>query len=256
MEMTREDQGRLMECMLDMGELMLGAGAEIGRVEDTLMRMGRTYGAQRVDVFVITSLIGVTMEFSGAEAVTEMRRTRSTAQTDFYRVDKLNTISRRCCAEPMPLPELRAQLDAIAAGHKPFATILVGGVLGVGGYTAFFGGSVWDVLIASVFAVFICFLQERLGHTRVNTVASNLLVSLTVGLGVGVVTALLPGLHMDKILIGDIMILIPGLAMTNAVRNMLVGDTIAGIVRLTETLLWAAALAGGFMVAMTVVNSL
>ena len=61
---------------------------------------------------------------------------------------------------------------------------------------------------------------------------------------------------MDKILIGDIMLLIPGLAMTNAIRNMLLGDTISGVVRLAESLIWAAALAGGFMVALTIVNVL
>ena len=61
---------------------------------------------------------------------------------------------------------------------------------------------------------------------------------------------------MDMILIGDIMLLIPGLAMTNAIRNLLVGDTISGAVRLAESLIWAAALAGGFMVALTIVNAL
>ena len=55
---------------------------------------------------------------------------------------------------------------------------------------------------------------------------------------------------MDMILIGDIMLMIPGLAMTNAVRNMLVGDTISGVVRLAESLIWAGALAGGFMLSM------
>ena len=83
-----------------------------------------------------------------------------------------------------------------------------------------------------------------------------LLVSLLIGLGVGLLTALLPALHMDKILIGDIMLLIPGLAMTNAVRNILVGDTISGVVRLAESLIWAAALAGGFMLAILIVNML
>ena len=84
----------------------------------------------------------------------------------------------------------------------------------------------------------------------------DLIVALLVGLGVGGVTHLFPVLHMDAILIGDIMLLIPGLALTNAIRNILVGDTISGVVRLTETLLWAAALAGGIMVALTVLNYL
>ena len=58
------------------------------------------------------------------------------------------------------------------------------------------------------------------------------------------------------ILIGDIMLLIPGLAMINAVRNILGGNTISGLLRLTESLIWAAALAGGFMLAILIVNML
>ena len=48
---------------------------------------------------------------------------------------------------------------------------------------------------------------------------------------------------------GDIMLLIPGVAMTNATRDMLSGDTISGVMRFVESLLWAVALALGFMAA-------
>ena len=113
-----------------------------------------------------------------------------------------------------------------------------------------------DGLAAAVFALAICLLQEYLGRTELNTAAFNLVISLLIGLGVGLLAALLPALHMDKILIGDIMLLIPGLAMTNAVRNMLVGDTISGAVRLAESLIWAVALASGFMIALMIVRAL
>jgi uncharacterized membrane protein YjjP (DUF1212 family) len=59
---------------------------------------------------------------------------------------------------------------------------------------------------------------------------------------------------MDKILIGDIMLLIPGLAMTNSIRNMLGGNTISGLIRLTESLIWAGSLAGGFMTAFMIID--
>ena len=55
---------------------------------------------------------------------------------------------------------------------------------------------------------------------------------------------------MDKIIIGDIMLLIPGLAMTNAIRNILSGNTISGFIRLAESLIWTGSIAGGFMLAM------
>lgn len=256
MTLTREEQNQLLHGMLEMGDLLLDCGAEVSRVEDTLTRMGRAYGAERMEVFVITSIISMTMAFPGGDAITETRRIRSGGSTDFYRLEKLNALSRQCCAEPLPLPELRERLDHIAAGHKPFAAVLWGSVLTGGCFAVFFGGTVWDGLAAAVFGAIICLLQDRLGRTQLNTVAFNLLVTLLIGLGVGFTTALIPALHMDMILMGDIMLLIPGLAITNAVRNMLVGDTISGVVRLLESLIWAAALAGGFMVALVIVGLL
>ena len=50
------------------------------------------------------------------------------------------------------------------------------------------------------------------------------------------------------------MLLIPGLALTNAIRNILVGNTISGVMRLIEAVLWALGLAMGFMLAMFLVG--
>lgn len=256
MTLTREEQNRLVHGMLEMGEMMLDCGAEVGRVEDTLARMSRAYGAEDVDVFVITSIITLTVTFPDGETITETCRVHSGGGTDFYRLEKLNALSRACCAQPFPLPEMRQRLDAIAAGHKPFWSVLWGSVLVGGAFAVFFGGTVWDGLAAAVFGALICLLQLWLGRTKLNTVAFNLLVTLLTGLGVGFTAAVIPGLHMDTIIMGDIMLMIPGLAITNAVRNILVGDTISGAVRLLESLIWAAALAGGFMVALVIVGLL
>ena len=256
MELTRDKQSYLLDCLLEMGDLMLDAGAEISRVEDTLARIGKAYGALRTDVFVIPSIISISVEFAEGESLTETRRIHSNGLTDFYRLEKLNTLSRSCCADPLPPEVLREALDKVAAGRKPFRVILGGSVLAGFSFAVFFGGSVGDGLVAAVFAVAVVMLQEYLGRTELNTVTFNLASSLLIGLGVGFAAALIPALHMDKILIGDIMLLIPGLAMTNAIRNMLVGDTISGVVRLAESLIWAAALAGGIMVALLIVGAL
>ena len=246
----------LTACLLEMGELLLDCGAEISRTEDTLRRIASAYGAERMDVFVIPSLISITLSFPGEEAITETRRVRSGGGNDFYRLEKLNALSRDCCAEPLSMPALRGRLFRIASGKKPRSAVLCGSVLAAGSFAIFFGGTLWDALAAALFALLICLLQEKLGQTALNTVAFNLVVSLLTGLGVGVLAAALPFLHEDMILIGDIMLLIPGIAMTNAVRNMLVGDTISGAVRLIESLIWALALAGGFMVAMMAMDLL
>ena len=44
----RQDENRLLHLLLDMGEMLLASGAEINRVEDTLQRIGRAYGAAKM----------------------------------------------------------------------------------------------------------------------------------------------------------------------------------------------------------------
>ena len=62
---------------------------------------------------------------------------------------------------------------------------------------------------------------------------------------------LFPSIDRDLVMIGDIMLLIPGVAITNAMRDIIIGDTVSGITKLTQCLLWAGALAGGFMLAIS-----
>ena len=256
MKLKREEQGELINCLLDMGQLLLDCGAEISRVEDTISRMAAAYGCTHADVFVITSIISITIEFSSEDVLTETRRIFSSSGTDFYRLEKLNSISRSCCTSPLPIEELKRALEKVSHGRKPLFTVLIGSALAAGGFAVFFGGGILDGITASVFGLLICLLQRRLGRTQLSTVGTNLLLSFLTGLCVGAICRIIPLFNMDKILIGDIMLLIPGLAMTNSIRNMLGGNTISGLVRLIESLIWAGALAGGFMTAFMIINLL
>ena len=50
----------------------------------------------------------------------------------------------------------------------------------------------------------------------------------------------------DKIIIGNIMTLIPGIGLTNAIRDLFTGDSIAGLLRSIEAVLIALAIAAGY----------
>ena len=73
---------RLLERILDIGELMLQSGAEINRVEDTLCRLGRAYGATP-DVYVIVFSIAITLRFPDGVTVTQTRRVGDNDNIDF-----------------------------------------------------------------------------------------------------------------------------------------------------------------------------
>lgn len=254
MKLDTRQAGELLHLMLDMGEMLLCSGAEVNRVEDTLTRLGAAYGARRTDVFAITSSIVVTITFSEDMELTNTRRILTSGSTDFSRLEKLNALSRRCCAQPVTIAEFRSRLDAIKNSSPGCALYGAGAVLASGSFAVFFGGTVYDGIAAASFALIIVLLQRCLAKLCPNNVIFNLICSFVVGAGICVAAKIMPWLNADKIMIGDIMLLIPGIAMTNSVRDMLVGDTIYGIMRLIESLIWAGALACGFMAAIWLIG--
>ena len=240
--------------LMEIGELLLTSGAEVNRVEDTLIRMGKAYGAERMNVFVITSSVIVTMIFPEGKEFTQTRRIMSPGGTDFTRIEALNALSRRCCEEELSLQQLAEEVQKIKNHTSSDRIFYMGSILAAASFAVFFGGSPADALAAAAGAVVICASQNVLGPIAPNHVIYQLLCSLVCGVAIGIMALFVPAIHMDKVMIGDIMLLIPGIAMTNAVRDILVGDTISGMMRLIETFLWAGALACGFMVSIWLIG--
>ncbi|MGN0166601.1 MAG: threonine/serine exporter family protein [Acetatifactor sp.] len=250
----RSEHGAILHELLNIGEMMLANGAEIKRVEDTLERMGSACGAKRMNVFVITSSIVVTMLFEDGEEVTQTRRIVKPAGTDFRKLEDLNELSRSFCANPLTSEQLHSEVEKLVQKKDHYRLKrYLGSVLAAGGFAVFFGGSLWDGLAAAVFAAFVCLMQRYLDPFCTNRVVFNVICSFLTGVGICLAAGWIPVLNADKIMIGDIMLLIPGIALTNSVRDILVGDTISGVMRLIEALLWAGALACGFMAAIWVV---
>ncbi len=232
--------------LLDIAEGMMVSGAEIDRIEGTVNRMGEAFGAQKVNTFAITSSVVVTLEMPDGHTLTQSRRVVASGATDFARLEALNRLSREYCAEPFSVEELRKRFEA---SQKPFSKkkYYVGSVIAAAAFAVFFGGNVYDSLVAGIFATFICLFSDLAPKFCPNQIISKFLCSFLVGLGICAVCRLVPGLNPDMIMIGDIMLLIPGIALTNSIRNLLVGDTVSGLTRFTESLVLAGALAGGFM---------
>lgn len=234
---------------LDIGDALLSSGAEIFRVEDTLNRMGYACGATQMNVFVITSSIVITMEFPGEGARTQTRRVRENGGNDFTKLEQLNDLSRKFCGEPMSPEELQKRFNSINRRYPSRVSLLLGSILAAASFTLFYGGNEWDALFAALGAGLIWFFQQFLRPVCMNDVTFQFVASFLTGCIICSFYVSLPVLNLDKIMIGDIMLLIPGLMTTNAIRDVLIGDTLSGIIRLIAALLLAAALALGFMAA-------
>jgi len=231
---------------MEIGERLLVSGAEISRVEDTITRVCRAYGARRVDVFTITSSIVVTAW--GAEEVpfTQTRRVTGMA-FNLTALSELNALSRKICAQRPENACVTAELERIDALPKYGFGQMVGVYAMVTlAFTVFFGGSWRDALAAALIGALMKFAQAAFGRLRLNSLMSALLCSIGGGFCAWwIVNAGLAD-SVGSISIGDIMLLIPGVALTNAIRDMFSGDTISGLLRFTEALLLSMVIALGF----------
>ena len=234
--------------MLDLGEGILSAGGEINRVEDSLVRVGNAFGASRTNVFVLTSVINLTVTFPDGTSETETRRFLASPVNDLRKLEELNSICRACAK--MDIYKFNEALQKVLSVRSNALHIYIGNVITALAFTLFFGGSLADSGIAALFAVFISLLQAYFSKICPNKVFFYLVTSIIIGSGIILTTRFINGLNVDKIIIGDIMLLIPGLAITNAIRDIIIGDTVSGIIKLSESLLWAISLAGGFMLAL------
>jgi len=255
--MTEREQRLVVSRALDIGERMLLSGGEVSRVEDTVSRILKSYGAERVEVFTILSFISLTAVFDEERVLTENRRVSIVAYSnDFTRLEQLNALSRYVCAEKPALSDLSERLAAIdlPPRKKQFRELyaLLGYILSGTGFAVFFGGSWLDALGAGICCLVVWFLNWFLKRAALQRLFHAFFVSFIAGALCYLVILLGLGQHPGQVMMAVIMVLIPGIAITNAMREMLISDTISGILRLVESLLIATAVAFGFALAMFV----
>lgn len=239
----------VLHALLDMGQALLICGAEVHRVEDTLTRIARSFGADSADIFVITSAVIVTLRFPDGRETTLTRRILSSGDTDFYKMEQLNALSRECGKGRLSPEELKKRIQHIVETTSRRWQFYLGSAFASGCFAIFFGGTLFDGLAAAAFSMLICLMMEYFAPVCLNKVTFYFFSTLFIGCLIFFTARLFPALRLDKIIIGDIMLMIPGISLTNAVRDMLLGDTLSGTMRLVESLLWAGAQAAGFMAA-------
>lgn len=237
---------KMLALFVDVGREMLQSGAEIGRADTTIKLMGLAYGAVRMDILAITNFLVVTMSMPDGGEYTVTRHIDG-GGTDFSRIELLNALSRSYCSAPFDEETLRSRLDEIKGEHigklKNYAGTMLVGLM----FSAFFGGSLFDSAVCCVLSLPVCFLEEHLAKFCSSNIFYNFLCAFLSGIMACLAALVLP-VHLDKLMIGLIMILIPGRALTNSIKDIFLGDTLSGMMRMTEALFCGAAIAFGFII--------
>lgn len=145
----REDISTLSRCQcdnedvntlslfMDIGAMMIRNGSEVKRVEDTLRRMGKAYGAERMDVFAITSTLVCTMNMPDGTVCSMTRGTRDGTKTDFWKLERINALSREYCRKKIDTDKLKICIEDIEHSSAPRFRVCLGSVLAAGTLAVF-----------------------------------------------------------------------------------------------------------------------
>ena len=228
---------KLLNISVELGCRLMSSGAEIYRVEESVRRLLQAYGLDSPEVFAISNCVIVSIATPEGHPITRMRRIAGHG-TDIELLERCNDLCRRLCVQTPPLEE---------------AQVLLGYGIAPAFFSPLFGGGVGDTLSALMggLAVGFCLLyagrfigSNSFFRTAICSAVASLVSLMLVRLGLG--------RSVDTVTISVLMVLVPGVALTNAMREIMAGDIISGLSRAADSILTAAAIAIGTAVGLAI----
>lgn len=247
MRSVMNDVEYVLDFVVNLGNKMLGAGANLERVNDTMTRICLSYQLESISIYSLSSTIMVSAK--SAEGVYGSRHIAvQPASIHLERLNQLNRLSRTVCSKtPAPASLISLLDETQQAEEYSVPKVILGYLIAMTSLCVIFGGTARDVIAADciTFVLFwlIRWLSGRnLNHIVVNTLcmwASGTLGLLLVRFGIGE--------QYFCIIITSSMMMIPGIPLVNAVRNLLCGNEMNGILEILKVLMETVAIVLGLV---------
>ncbi|MCD7744250.1 MAG: threonine/serine exporter family protein [Lachnospiraceae bacterium] len=258
----REEKGiknlqYLVDFALKFSEAMLSAGANLERVNDTIYRICDSYDCRETHFFSLNCYLTLSLEDSEGNHAGSQRCVRGGMDTHLENLSKLNQLSREICANT-PAPRDLEGLLAETLRTDTYSTQvrLLGFMIAMTCLTLIFGGSWKDIITVLLNTVLMYFASIYLKKPGVNRMVFNIFCTFMAGTVAIVMSKI--GLVDDIyiVMIANSMMLIPGIPMVNAFRNLLCGNEINGMLEILKTMLETVAIVGGFVLSIFLIGGL
>ena len=238
-------QKEILHILCLMGEKILRCGGEANRAEDTVSRIGKAYGMDQVHVFAIASSIIITIEDEDEEILTQTKRITRVA-TDLDKLEKLNALSREICQNCLPYDEVMEKISEIDHGkvYPPVVKMLAYAIVG-GSFSVFFGGGWQEGIVGFLVGAMIYFVIRLFDYLQAPPFFTNVGGAAATVIFIKLFTFLFTNLDVSSTTIGVLMNLVPGVLLTNCIRDFVATDYSAGTSKIMEAFLVAAAVALG-----------
>lgn len=219
--MTEEEK---LDISVDIAKKMIECGGEIFRAEEAVRRIN-----SNCTVFALPTLITAQ---KGYRSVTK-RIARN--EENLSELCRLNAYARRLADEKAYEPQSYKGYPKVLKGISIFGATF--------SFCIFFGGSITDAVLSGITGLIISYAGYK--KVRLPAFSSRLVDSFIAGTLALAPAFFVGGINPDRIIIGAIMLLVPGLTVANSMRDMMNGDLIAGLIETAEAIMSALSIAFG-----------
>lgn len=234
------------------GMLMLENGSETFRAEETVTKICEAGGYGESDVIALPTGIFVTVIRNGVTVTSICKRVKKRT-INLYKMERANSISRALVSGTMTADEALMQLNALNISSN-FNKLLYAAIAGISTalFTILYGGKLTDGIVSLLCGFIVQYISSLFKRTDIYRFAISIIGGIIITAIAVLADNILGSVNIDKIIIGSIIPLLPGLAMTNAIRDTMMGDLVSGTSRFTEVILIAMAIAAGVGTVFTV----
>lgn len=247
--MNTEHNEMAIECFLLAGRIMMESGAETYRVEDTMLRMARSQNMMDAQSYVTPTGIIFSLGKTQPTRITSI----STRITDLHRIVLVNNISRKLTSQMITLQQAYDELKKIEKTNYflPILLQVLAASIASSCFLLMFRGVATDIPAAFIAGGLGLYIVTVIHNSTRVKFFSEFLAALAVGVVASVAVHFGWGTEIDKIIIGSVMPLVPGLLITNAVRDLMAGHFIAGMAKGAEAFLTAFAIGSGIAIVLS-----
>lgn len=236
----------LMETVALAGKIMVASGAEIYRVEETMKYMLQKSSYPVAEAVALGTGLFVSLDDPDRDTLTIARRVPARSN-NLNRICAVNEVSRKFCSDQLTVEEAYKVLKEIEADKVYTKRWNFLGLIGVSAFfSPIFGGAPIDILGAGIVGVMLAIADWLVKKVRLNDFFINSFCAFVIAISATVVRKFfLPACSADVMIISSIMSLVPGVAFTTSIRDILNGDYASGSARMLEAIVVALAIAAG-----------
>lgn len=239
--------------LLRMGTLLQSSGASANRIRVTIDRIANKYNFHS-DLLITHRALILTLSDENGPVFNHTKR-NAPPGVNFKIISGISRMSWRIAEQKWTLEQIKNELDRLEAipHYNRFIILLTVSLAGAG-FCRLGNGNIAAMGVAFIATFAGLFIRQEAHKQKYNPYLTIFLAAFSATLVAGAFRRLFPGTDLEMGFAASVLFLIPGVPLINSFTDMLDGNILNGIIRLTNGLLIALMIALGIVCSILIYN--